>query len=249
MTMARLPRYSAPMRYGQFCPIAKAAEVLAERWMPLVVHELLAGSTRFTDIHRGVPLMSPSLLSHRLRELADAGLVEQRTFGRRHEWHLTEAGQALGPVIHAMGEWGLKYAQDPLDESDLDVRVLMWNMKRRVNPESFPRRRVTVAFEFTDMPSSRRYWWLISDHGEIDLCPTDPGFPVDVYVTTDVRTMVRVWFGKISFARAVDDGMIELIGDTATQKNLGASLLLSPLALHPVESRDKGLTPTLVSYV
>jgi len=193
--------------------------------------------------------MSPSLLSHRLRELADAGLVEQRTFGRRHEWHLTEAGQAVGPVIHAMGEWGLKYAQDPLEESDLDVRVLMWNMKRRVNPESFPRRRVTVAFEFTDMPSSRRYWWLISDHGEIDLCPTDPGFPVDVYLTTDVRTMVRVWFGKISFARAVDDGIIELIGDKATQKNLGASLLLSPLALNPFESRDRGLTPTLVSHV
>jgi len=179
------------MRYGQFCPIAKAAEVLAERWMPLVVHELLAGSTRFTDIHRGVPLMSPSLLSHRLRELADAGLVEQRTFGRRHEWHLTEAGQAVGPVIHAMGEWGLKYAQDPLDESDLDVRVLMWNMKRRVNPESFPRERVTVAFEFADMPSSRRYWWLISDHGEIDVCPTDPGFPVDVYLTTDARQWSR----------------------------------------------------------
>ena len=95
------------MRYGQFCPIAKAAEILAERWMPLVIHELLAGSTHFSDIHRGVPLMSPTLLSHRLKELERAGLVEPQPVGvKRREWRLTEAGLALGPVIHQMGEWG-----------------------------------------------------------------------------------------------------------------------------------------------
>jgi DNA-binding HxlR family transcriptional regulator len=223
------------MRYGQFCPIAKAAEILAERWMPLVIHELLAGSTHFSDIHRGVPLMSPTLLSHRLKELERAGLVEQQAIGaRRREWRLTEAGQALAPVIHQMGEWGLQYAQDPLDESDLDVRVLMWNMRRRLNPTTFPNERVTVAFEFSDMPSSRRHWWVVSNRGEIDLCPTDPGFPVDVYLTTDVRTMVMVWFGKLAFERAVGSGRIELHGQPSVCKRLGRWLLLSPLALHPV---------------
>jgi DNA-binding HxlR family transcriptional regulator len=223
------------MRYGQFCPIAKAAEILAERWMPLVIHELLAGSTHFSDIHRGVPLMSPTLLSHRLKELEQAGLVQSQPLGgKRREWRLTEAGRALGPVIHQMGEWGVQYAQDPLDESDLDARVLMWNMRRRVDPTTFPGERVTVEFDFTDMPSSRRHWWLISNHGEVDLCPTDPGFPVDVYLTTDVRTMVMVWFGKLNFDRAVANGHVELLGNASVCKRLGGWLLLSPLALHPV---------------
>jgi len=123
------------MRYGQFCPIAKAAEIVAERWTPLVIHELLAGSTRFNDIRRGVPLMSPTLLSTRLKELQRAGIVQRRAGGNRgHEWHLTEAGLALGPLIRQLGEWGLQYAHDPLEEGDLDVTVLTWNMRRRVDP-------------------------------------------------------------------------------------------------------------------
>jgi hypothetical protein len=145
--------------------------------------------------------------------------------GKRREWRLTEAGLALGPVIHQMGEWGVQYAQEPLDESDLDSRVLMWNMRRRVDPTTFPDERVTVEFDFTDMPSSRRHWWLISDHGEVDLCPTDPGFPVDVYLTTDVRTMVMVWFGKLAFDRAVASGRIELLGSAS---HLQAAWRLAP---------------------
>ncbi|MFD0465834.1 SCP2 sterol-binding domain-containing protein [Microvirga aerilata] len=133
-----------------------------------------------------------------------------------------------------MGEWGVQYAQDPLDESDLDSRVLMWNMRRRVDPTTFPDERVTVEFDFTDMPSSRRHWWLISNRGEVDLCPTDPGYPVDVYLTTDVRTMVMVWFGKLNFDRAVAGGRIELLGNASICMRLGGWLLLSPLALHSV---------------
>jgi DNA-binding HxlR family transcriptional regulator len=113
------------MRYGQFCPIAKAAEIVAERWTPLVVSEMLAGSTHFSDIRRGVPLMSQTLLSKRLKELARVGVVERRGKNpRRPEWHLTQAGRALAPVIQHLGEWGLYYAQDPLEEEDLDVTIL-----------------------------------------------------------------------------------------------------------------------------
>src|SRR5271155_5094281 len=122
------------MQYHQFCPIAKAAEIVAERWTPLVLHELLAGSTRFNDIRRGVPLMSQPLLSTRLKELERVGIVERRDGPRAGEWHLTEAGRALAPVIQQLGEWGLRYAQIPLRETDLDVTVMMWNMKRRVDP-------------------------------------------------------------------------------------------------------------------
>jgi DNA-binding HxlR family transcriptional regulator len=201
-----------------------------------VVHELLAGSTHFNEIRRGVPLMSPTLLSQRLKELEWAGVVERRDGpGRgRREWLLTEAGRALAPVIQQLGEWGLRYAQDPLHEDELDVTVLMWNMRRRVDPAAFGAAgRVTVRFEFTDVPVGKRGWWLVNDRGAIDLCPTDPGFPVDLYVTTDIRTMIAVWFGRLALAAAVRSERMEVIGPRALGDRLGAWLLLSPVATRP----------------
>lgn len=219
------------MHYRQFCPIAKAAEIIAERWTPLVVHELLAGSVRFSDIRRGVPLMSQTLLSQRLKELERVGIVVRRGVGGgAREWHLTEAGKALGPLIHQFGEWGLRYAQDPLEESDLDVTVLVWNIKRRVDTSVFPGRRTTVHFEFTDAPEGKRLWWLVNEPRAVDLCPFDPGFPVDLYVTTDVRTMVAVWFGKLAWEAGVRSGKVEVTGARQLRERLRNWFLLSPIA-------------------
>ena len=218
------------MQYGQFCPVAKASEIVAERWTPLVVAELLAGSTRFSDIRRGVPLMSQTLLSTRLKELVRVGIVERRSdSGRAPEWHLTEAGTALGPVIQQLGEWGLRYAQDPLRPGDLDVTVLVWNIRRGVDPTVFPGRRVTVYLEFTDVPEGRRRWWLVNDRGAVDLCPTDPGFPVDLYVTTDIRTMIAIWFGKLAWDAGVRTGKIEVIGPRQLRERLRSWFLLSAI--------------------
>jgi DNA-binding HxlR family transcriptional regulator len=220
------------MRYGQFCPIAKASEIVAERWMPLVLHELLAGSVRFNDIRRGVPLMSPTLLSKRLKELTRVGLVERRACGPRgHEWHLTEAGKALGPVVLQLGEWGVRYAQDPLQDDELDVTVLMWNLRRRVDPGVFGSGRLTVRFEFTDVAAAKRRWWVVNDRGATDLCATDPGFPVDIYVTTDIRTMIAIWFGKLSLDAAVRSERLELIGPRGLCERMRSWLLLSPVAI------------------
>ena len=230
------------MHYGQFCPIAKAAEIVAERWTPLVVHELLAGSTRFNDIRRGVPLMSQTLLAHRLKELERVGIVERRGEGKRaREYHLTEAGAALGPVIQALGEWGVQYAQDPLEEGDLDVTVLVWNIRRRVDPSVFPERRITVCFEFTDVPKNKSQWWVVNDRGNVDLCPTDPGFPVDVYVTTDIRTMIAIWFGRLAWEAGVRSGRVEVIGPRELRERLRSWLLLSPVRVRsdePAQSRS-----------
>jgi DNA-binding HxlR family transcriptional regulator len=220
------------MHYRQFCPIAKAAEIIAERWTPLVIHELLAGSTRFNDIRRGVPLMSQTLLSTRLKELQRVGIVERRdSSGRAREWHLTDAGRALGPVIQHLGEWGLQYAQDPLEENDLDVTVLVWNIKRRVDPGVFPGHRTTIHFDFTDAPEGKRLWWLVNERGAVDLCPFDPGFPVDLYIITDLRTMIAVWFGKLAWDAGVRSGKIEVIGQRQLRERLRSWLLLSPIAM------------------
>ena len=233
------------IQYGQFCPIAKAAEIVAERWTPLVLHELLAGSTRFSDIRRGVPLMSQTLLSTRLKELERVGIVERRGDGNRsREWHLTEAGTALAPVIHQLGEWGLRYAQDPLREDDLDVTVLVWNIKRRVDPNVFPERRTTLQFEFTDVPEARRTWWLVNERGAVDLCPFDPGFTVDIYITTDIRTMIAVWFGKLTWDAGVRSGKVEVSGLRSLRERLRSWFLLSPIALkNPTISANDPATP------
>jgi len=228
------------MRYGQFCPIAKAAEIVAERWTPLVIHELLAGSTHFNDIRRGVPLMSQTLLSARLKELERAGVVLRRATGKRgHEWHLTEAGRALAPLVQHLGEWGLQYAQDPLEEGDLDVTVLVWNIRRRVDPSVLPGRRVSVCFEFTDVPKNKAKWWVVNDHGMVDLCPKDPGFPVDLYVTTDIRTMIDIWFGKLGWDAAVGSSRVEVIGPRELRNRVKSWLLLSPIRVKSAAAPDQ----------
>ena len=225
------------MRYGQFCPIAKAAEIVAERWTPLVVHELLAGSTRFSDIRRGVPLMSQTLLAHRLKELERVGVVEHRGDNpRRREWYLTPAGRALAPVIQQLGEWGLQHAQDPLQEDDLDVLVLMWNVRRRVDPNAFGEVRVTVQFDFTDVPNNKRRFWLVNDRGTADLCPFDPGFPVDIYITTDIRTMIRLWFAKLSLEAATRSDLMEIVGAKHLRVRLSSWFLLSPINMNTLSN-------------
>jgi hypothetical protein len=185
-----------------------------------------------------VPLMSQTLLSKRLKELERLGVVERRSTGaRRHEWHLTDSGRALAPVIQHLGEWGLQYAQEPLEQTDLDVTVMMWNMRRRVDPTVFGPARVTVYFEYTDVPKGKRRWWIVNDRGTVDLCATDPGYPVDLYITTDMRTMILVWFGKLSLDAAVRSDRMEIAGPRALRDRLGRWFLFSPITMQSISQR------------
>ena len=187
--------------YGQFCPVAKAAEIVAERWTPLVLRELLAGSHRFNDIRRGVPLMSRSLLSKRLQTLIRAGLVEHRRISGREtkEYHLTPAGEELRPIIDSLGAWGQRWVTEELSEDDLDPSLLMWDMRRNLRRDALPEQRVTLRFHFTDVAGSRCRWWLLADREEADICVTDPGFEVDLYVTTTLRALPAYWLGRRSW--------------------------------------------------
>lgn len=205
--------------YGQFCPVSRAAEILAERWTPLVVRELLCGSVRFNDLQRGLPRMSSSLLSRRLKELEYAGIVERRAAasGPGAEYHLTEAGRELFPVVEGMGNWAQRWSRaDLVADENLDPDLLMWDMRRNVLAEKVARdRRFVVRFEFAGQPTTHRRYWLIFEQGEVDVCVKDPGFPVDLEVATTVRTMVEVWLGHVAVEEALRDRRLQAAGDSS----------------------------------
>lgn len=202
--------------YGQFCPVAKASEIIAERWTLLVLRELLSGSHRFNHIRRGVPLMSVSLLALRLKQLELAGMVQRVTAedDRNARYLPTEACEALRPIIEAIGSWGLQFVQPHFDQNDLDPSLLMWDVRRCIQPGYLPRERVTIQFEFPDQPANRRHWWLLKEQEsqDIDLCLHDPGFEIDLYVTASMDTMARVWLGDQEIASALRSHDLELAG-------------------------------------
>src|SRR3990172_1670046 len=145
--------------YGQFCPVAKAAEVLGDRWTLLVVRELLCGSRHFNDLRRGVPLMSPSLLSQRLKQIERAGIIEREPDRQNKQgmvYQLTAAGHELTPVVMMLGNWGKRWARSDLKREDLDPALLMWDMHRRLNTENLPTQRTVLQFEFRDVNTAKR---------------------------------------------------------------------------------------------
>ena len=163
--------------YHQFCPVAKAMELLDERWTMLVVRELVSGSQRFNDLRRGLPRMSPTLLSRRLHQLTRAGVVERR----EDRYVLTQAGQELRSVVEALGTWGIRWI-GLLGDRDLDPKLLLWDMRRNIDHDAVPAGRSVVAFDFSDVPAPQRYWWLVLTPDEADVCDADPGYPVSVSV-------------------------------------------------------------------
>jgi len=216
--------------YGQFCPIAQAAEVLTERWTPLVIRELaLTGSRRFNDIQRGVPLMSSSLLSKRLRELERAGIIERRPIpdGRGHEYHLTQAGIELGPVVAQIGLWSERWLRRPIFEETPDTGLLMWWIRGTVKTDELPAGRSVIHFHFQGAPEKLRHFWLVLP--EADLCLTDPGFGVDVTVNSDPETLTAVWVGDLDLGAALKRRAIELEGPSHVVRTFPKWFGLHPL--------------------
>ena len=194
--------------YGQFCPVAMTSEVLTERWTPLVVRELLSGSTRFNDLRRGVPLMSPSLLSKRLKTLERVGVVERDG----SEYHLTPAGEELRPIIETMGIWGQRWARGDVEAKHHDASLLMWDIRRSIHTERLPERRTVVHFHVRGSSDGKSHYWLVLDAGAVDVCLTDPGYEVDLRVEGHVSTLIDYWFGRIELADAVRSGEVSVDG-------------------------------------
>ena len=220
--------------YKQFCPVAMAAEILCGRWTIMVVRELIAGSTRFNDLRRGLPRMSPALLSQRLKELESAGIVSRNPSPAEagvFEYHLTPRGKELGPIVEAFGVWGQRWIETDLSLQHLDAHLLMWDMRRNLDPVPMPKRRSVIQVIYPALPPADRTWWLIVEPPDaVDLCSIDPGHDVDLYVSTDLRTMTAIWMGLDGVRQAVATNRLVLTGDRQLAGNMQTWLGLSPFA-------------------
>jgi DNA-binding HxlR family transcriptional regulator len=199
--------------YAQFCTVARGAEVIGQRWTPLVVRELLCGSTRFNEIHRGVPRISRSLLADRLRTLEEVGVVRRVRTGSGVEYRLTSAGEELRPIVMALGHWGARWIGSRLKRDQLDAGFLMWDIRRFVRVDECPQgRRIVIHFRLTDAPPGERVWWLVVSGGEVDLCREDPGQEVTLVVESTVRTLTEIWTGDRRHEDAVAARAVRVVG-------------------------------------
>jgi DNA-binding HxlR family transcriptional regulator len=219
--------------YHQFCPVAKAMELLDERWTLLIVRELVAGSCRFNDLRRGLPRMSPTLLSKRLQQLVSAGVVERRSTDGEVQYRLTAAGQELRPIVEAVGAWGVRWIGE-LGDADLDPKLLLWDMHRNIDHTAVPSGRTVVAVTFPDVPAPHpRSWWLVIADGEADVCDADPGHEVTVSLTADLRALVQVWRGDRTWTEALRAGQVRVQGPEGVRRALPRWFTLSLFATVP----------------
>ena len=215
--------------YFDFCPISKASEVLAERWAPMVIRELILGSSHFNEIQRAIPSIPAASLSQRLKMLEETGIVMRwLDSSRRPYYQLTPSGAALEPVIKAMGTWGHHWLNREIREDDLDLRVLMWDVHRRINVDSLPEGRTVVQIDFGGARTGR--FWLLLQRPKPEICDDDPFLPVDLYVTADAMTMTHVWMGRLAIEAALDNGTIDVNGPTALARLFPSWLALNYFA-------------------
>ncbi len=218
--------------YGQFCPVAMAAEIFCSRWTALVLRELMSGSTRFNDIRRGVPRMSPTLLSKRLKELERAGLLSSHKADKKSapEYRLTAAGEDLRGVVMSLGLWGHRWIESRLSLKNLDPTLLMWDMRRHLTASLLPNHRCTVKFVYPELGTGRKSYWLVVDGGQVDLCLVDPGFDVNLNVRSSLRSMTSVWMGMTTLKEEIAAGNIEVDGEKAIARSMHEWLGLSTFA-------------------
>ena len=220
--------------YGQFCPVSMASEILCSRWTTLVVRELLCGSTRFNDLRRGLPRMSPTLLSKRLKELQAAGVITvARKANGSVEYHLSDSGEELRPLIMGLGIWAQRWMDSRLSLKNLDPSLLMWDMRRSLVVKLLPDRMCTIQFLYSELPAAQQSWWLVVDGGSVDLCNFDPGHELDLCVKSSLRSMTAIWMGLTTIKTEIESGQLEVDGDPALARSIQQWLGLSAFAHEP----------------
>lgn len=219
------------MKYGQFCPIAKATEIIGERWTILILRELLLGTARFSDFQRALSLISPTLLTKRLNQLVDEGLVIRKAAptGKRTEYFLTAAGRELGPIINGLGEWGMRWARDQMNDDELDVELLMHDMCRQLDPNKLPGGETVIHFSFCELEKFPQ-WWIVTGDGKPELCVNHPGKEAHVHISADVRTMIEIYSGDLSMRIAKRESRIQVTGERVLTRTVESWMPLMALA-------------------
>lgn len=215
--------------YGQYCPVAKASEILGDRWTLLIVRELIGGQQHFNGIARGLPGIPRSVLSGRLRRLQAAGVIDrvpENARGVRYE--LTAAGLELREVVDALGKWGTAWAFEAPFQEDLDPGLLLWRMQNRLNAKALPRQRVTIEFNFRK--GRKKRFWFVIDKGAASVCLSDPGFEIGLVVSADLSAFHQVWLGRMSLRHAVAAGLVWIEGIPALERGFSKWFLWSPMA-------------------
>ena len=222
-------------RYNTYCPIAKAAEILAERWTLLIVRDLLLRARHFNDFRRSIPLITPAMLSKRLKTLEEAGIIERETFGNAGhvEYRLTDAGVELKPIVEAAGAWGQRWARSKLPNGELHPSTLMWDIHRFLKTEHLPERRTVLNVDFVDL-RAMRYWWLVVQGGEVDVCLDDPGYEVDVSIACSLLTLTQVFMGDLSITSARGTGDMKVTGSRQLIKDMPRWFGLMPFSNVPL---------------
>lgn len=212
--------------YDEYCPIAMGAEALGDRWTPLVIRELYVGSERFTDIHNGVPRMSRTLLSQRLRHLERIELVERT---ERGGYRLTAAGKDLGDVVWDLGDWAMRWLTGDPTKQHYDGAHAMWRVRQRLVDDALPDRRTVVQFDFRNAVRGRRIWLVLDRQGS-SVCERDEDFTVDLFVDADMGEFLRVWAGRSTWRHAIDAELITLTGPRDLVRSFPDWFALSPFA-------------------
>lgn len=203
-----------PRSYGSFCPVAQASEVVAQRWIPLILREIMVGCHRFNEIRRALPLISPSVLAQRLKTMEDDGLLLRRSDASGTRYDLTPAGEELRPIVDGLGHWARRWITRDYRSDELDPAVLRWTLRRHVVVAGFPPGRAVLHVRLEDAPSQRRYWWIVVQQGEeVDVCMTDPGHPVTLTVTARQRTLVDLLLEEAELGDALRSGLVAVEGD------------------------------------
>ncbi|WP_420325007.1 winged helix-turn-helix transcriptional regulator [Mameliella sp.] len=216
--------------YGQFCPVAKAAELFCERWNALIIRDLAAGPRRFSALQRGVPLMSPSLLSSRLKWLIEEGVIERCELGDKHAgYRLTEAGAEFIPLVEALGIWGQRWTRRALEDHEIDLGLLVWGLESGTDPGAFGGRRCLIRLDLTDQITAKRYWWFLNQKGTCELCVEDPGGEVNLYLACTLPDAIYLLRGDITPGKAIDTQRLEVLGDGWARAHFTDWLNLGPL--------------------
>lgn len=211
--MSEIEQSTILNKSGSLCPAVKAADIIGDKWKLLIMRELFMGASRYNQFERALPRISPTVLSKRLKQIEQDGLVIKKTSvgGKAIEYRLTKCGRELAPLINYMSKWGLRWARHRMTDEDLDVGTFMWDFHRSLDTSELPDGETVFCVTFSDLKSHHK-WWMIANENVVDLCMDDPGKDVDLYVATTLPVLAEVWMGDTSISAATRNQDVMLTG-------------------------------------